>query len=64
MDEEALRKGREISPRDLVERILQARSNVAEELTRELSAPRLAVKNNKIFTAALASTFRLSDDDV
>jgi hypothetical protein len=64
MDEEALRKGREISPRDLVERILQARSNVAEEITRELSAPRLAVKNNKIFTAALSSTFRLSDDDV
>ena len=61
-EESALRNGREVSPRDLVERILAARVHVAQEL--EGVGENLSVRNNLIFTNALATTFKLSDDDV
>ena len=61
-EESALRNGREVSPRDLVERILAARVHVAQEL--EGVGEKLSVRNNLIFTNALATTFKLSDDDV
>lgn len=61
-EESALRSGREVSPRDLVERILAARVHVAQEL--EGVGENLSVRNNLIFTNALATTFKLSDDDV
>lgn len=61
-EEAALRGGREISPRDLVERICAARVHVAQELGGV--SEKLSVRNNSIFTNALATTFKLSDDDV
>ena len=61
-EEAALRGGREISPRDLVERICAARVHVAKELGGV--SEKLSVRNNSIFTNALAATFKLSDDDV
>ena len=61
-EESALRNGREDSPRAFVERILAARVHVAQEL--EGVGENLSVRNNLIFTNALATTFKLSDDDV
>lgn len=61
-EEAALRGGREVSPRDLVERILAARKHVAQEL-REVT-DNITVKNNAIFTKALSTSIKLSDDDV
>lgn len=61
-EEAALRKGREVSPRDVVERIIQARTHVADELVGVRD--QLSVKNSAIFTRALKTSVKLSDDDV
>lgn len=61
-EEAALRGGREVSPRDLVERILAARKHVAQELSEVTN--NIMVKNNAIFTKALSTSIKLSDDDV
>jgi hypothetical protein len=61
-EEAALRGGREVSPRDLCERILAVRKSVGEELVGVVGE--LEVRNRSIFTRALTKSFQLSDDDV
>jgi hypothetical protein len=61
-EEAALRSGREVSPRDVVERILAVRKEVAKEMVEVVGE--LELSSRKIFTRALTTSFKLSDDDV
>jgi len=59
-EEEALRKGRKVSPRDVCERIMACRLEVAKELGGVSN--QLNVRNNNVLRKALEATFRDYDD--
>ena len=59
-EEDALRKGRKVSPRDVCERIMACRVEVAKELAGVSS--QLSVRNSSVLRKALEATFREYDD--
>ena len=59
-EEDALRKGRKVSPRDVCERIMACRVEVAKELAGVTDG--LGVRNSSVLRKALEATFREYDD--
>lgn len=59
-EEDALRKGRKVSPRDVCERIMACRVEVAKELAGVSN--QLSVRNSSVLRKALEATFREYDD--